>query len=39
MSEQSEQILDMMTEIILQYLSAHGDELSNEHIAVNKEEN
>lgn len=39
MSEQAEQILDLMKEIILQYISVHRDEESHDHIAVNKEEN
>lgn len=38
MSEQSEQLLDLMTEIILQYINVHRDKLSSEHIAENKEE-
>lgn len=38
MSEQSEQILDLMTEIILQYISVHRDEESHDHIAENEEE-
>lgn len=39
MSEQSEQILDLMTEIILQYLSVHRDKENREIIAVNEKEN
>ena len=39
MSEQSEQILDLLTEIILQYINVHRDEENREHIAVNEKEN
>ena len=38
MAEQSEQILDLMTEIILQYINVHRDEESHEHIEVREEE-
>lgn len=39
MTERSEKILDMMTEIILQYFSIHRDEENREIIAVNEKEN
>lgn len=39
MTERSEQILELMAQIILQYLSTHEDEVSSETIAVKEKEN
>lgn len=38
MAEQSEQLLNLMSEIILQYINVHRDEVSSEHIAEGEKE-
>lgn len=39
MTDQSEQLLNLMSEIILQYINVHRDEMSRENIAVDEEGN